>query len=591
LKNIPVNQVITAEYSKARIQKIPADATIEPPLFQALNGDDDIRYRHDELDYVDFNLQKLLPHKLSQYGPALAVTDANGDGLEDLFIGGSSQRKGRFFIQKPDGKFEMQDLIADADSSAKIYEDMGVLFFDADSDGDDDLYIASGSNEQPPGTGAYRDRFYLNEKGRFILQAQAIPELLVSKSCVKAADFDGDGDLDVFVGGRNFPQFYPKSVSSYLLRNDTQNGTVKFIDITAQAAPSLIDIGMICDALWTDFDNDGDHDLLLAGEWMPLTLLRNDKGKLVRQSGNGLDQLTGWWNSLAGADFDNDGDIDYIAGNFGLNSLFRPTAKRPVRLYSADFDKNGSYDAIPTAYFPDDAGVLREFPFFGRDDMIKQMISIKARFTSYKAFASAGMVESLGADTLKTATVHTANFLASAYVENKGNGQFEVRQLPPEAQYSPVFGILADDVDDDGNVDVLLVGNDYGTEVMTGRQDASYGLLLKGKGNGQFEVLNFQQSGWFVPEDAKALVQICGANGQPIYVASRNRNTLLTFHNRISRRKEIFPAHATAALLNLNNGKTRRHEQYIGSSFLSQSSRYMWPGASVKKINFLPQKQ
>jgi hypothetical protein len=591
LKNIPVNQVITAEYSKARIQKIPADATIEPPLFQALNGDDDIRYRHDELDYVDFNLQKLLPHKLSQYGPALAVTDANGDGLEDLFIGGSSQRKGRFFIQKPDGKFEMQDLIADADSSAKIYEDMGVLFFDADSDGDDDLYIASGSNEQPPGTGAYRDRFYLNEKGRFILQAQAIPELLVSKSCVKAADFDGDGDLDIFVGGRNFPQFYPKSVSSYLLRNDTQNGTVKFIDITAQAAPSLIDIGMICDALWTDFDNDGDHDLLLAGEWMPLTLLRNDKGKLVRQSGNGLDQLTGWWNSLAGADFDNDGDIDYIAGNFGLNSLFRPTAKRPVRLYSADFDKNGSYDAIPTAYFPDDAGVLREFPFFGRDDMIKQMISIKARFTSYKAFASAGMVESLGADTLKTATVHTANFLASAYVENKGNGQFEVRQLPPEAQYSPVFGILADDVDDDGNVDVLLVGNDYGTEVMTGRQDASYGLLLKGKGNGQFEVLNFQQSGWFVPEDAKALVQICGANGQPIYVASRNRNTLLTFHNRISRRKEIFPAHATAALLNLNNGKTRRHEQYIGSSFLSQSSRYMWPGASVKKINFLPQKQ
>lgn len=587
-KNIAVNQVITADYSQAILQSPTPAPAAETLLFQALQAEDAIQYRHDELDYVDFNLQKLLPHKLSQYGPALAVTDANADGLEDLFIGGSNQRKGRFFIQKPDGKFQMQDLIADADSTAKIYEDMGALFFDADNDGDDDLYIASGSNEQPHGTGAYRDRFYLNEKGKFILQLQAIPEILVSKSCVKAADFDNDGDWDLFVGGRNFPQFYPKSVSSYLLRNDTpKGGTVKFTDITAQAAPALIDIGMICDALWTDYDNDGDPDLLLAGEWMPLTLFHNDKGKLIRQSGNGLDPLIGWWNSLAGADFDNDGDIDYIAGNFGLNSLFRPTNERPVRLYSADFDKNGSYDAIPTAYFPDDAGTLREFPFFGRDDMIKQMISIKARFTSYKAFASASMIEALGADTLKMATVHTANFLASAYVENKGNGRFEARQLPLEAQYSPVFGILADDVDDDGNVDVLLVGNDYGTEVMTGRQDACYGLLLKGKGNGEFEAVNFAQSGWFVPEDGKALVQISRANGQPLYVASRNRNTLLTFQNRINRQRTAPPAHAVAALLTLANGKTRRQELYIGSSFLSQSSRCIWHGNSIKSIRFL----
>ncbi|MCS7018066.1 MAG: VCBS repeat-containing protein [Bernardetiaceae bacterium] len=586
LKNVPVNQVIIADYSRAKVANTPAVTTNQPPLFEALDA---ISYRHDELDYVDFNLQKLLPHKLSQYGPALAVADVNGDGLEDLFIGGSNQRKGRFFVQKNNGTFEMQDLIADVDSSQKIYEDMGVLFFDADGDGDEDLYIASGSVEQPHGTGAYRDRFYRNDNGKFVLQAQAIPELLVSKSCVKAADFDGDGDLDLFVGGRVFPQFYPKPVSSFLLRNDTPKGAaIRFTDVTAQLAPELLNIGMICDALWTDYDNDGDPDLLLAGEWMPLMLFENMQGKLTRQQKQGLDTYVGWWNSLAAADFDNDGDIDYIAGNFGWNNLFRPTPERPVRLYAADFDKNGSYDAIPTAYFPDDAGQLREFPFFGRDDMIKQMIAIKARFTSYKSFAAAGMKEALGADTLKMATVYTANFLASAYIENKGNKKFEVRALPLEAQYSPVFAILPDDVNDDGNMDILLVGNDYGTEVMTGRQDALWGLLLQGDGKGNFHAISLNQSGWFVPEDAKALVQLTGANGQPLYVVSRNRNTLLSFHCRIPRRGVWFPPNAKAALVTLANGKKRRHELYRGASFLSQSSRRFWVGNSVKNVQFEP---
>ncbi len=606
LRNVKSNQILTADLKNASPNPSPKPQTQAPP-FTEITDSLGIKFVHQEPEYIDFNNQKLLPHKFSQFGPAIAAGDVNGDGLDDFFVGGSRQHNGTFFLQQADGRFTQKELPSTLSPTPKLQEDMGILLADLDGDTDLDLYIASGGNEENRGTPAYQDRLYMNDgKGNFTLSSGSLPANTVSKSCVKAADFDRDGDLDLFVGGRVEPDQYPKPVSSLLLRNDTSKGGVpKFTDVTAQLAPALQNVGLVCDALWTDPDNDGWPDLMLAGEFMPLSVLKNAKGKkLLRFPAGTVDSSLstekGWWNSLTPGDFDSDGDIDYIAGNLGLNARMRATPNEPVRVYAGDFDNNGFYDAIPTIYIPENMGETapgprKEYSFHGRDDLIKQMIVMRKRFPLYKDFTTASIDKLLTPEEREKATVLEANEFRSMYIENKGtdsngNPQFVMHPLPTMAQLGPVFGMVAQDVDNDGNLDVMLVGNDYGGEVSMGRYDALNGLWLRGNGRGGFVPMSAAASGFFVPGNAKGLVELTGANGQSLLVATQNRGRLCVFKkNTPSRTIRLKPTDASA-VLTLANGRKQRVEFGYGQSFLSQSARELAVGSGVKSVEIMDTK-
>ncbi|TAF96363.1 MAG: RNA-binding protein [Cytophagia bacterium] len=578
LQNVKPNQVLTLDIQNA--QENGTDfwqKATENQLFNDVTDSLGVRYVHHEVEFIDFNVQKLLPHKLSQYPPSVATGDVNGDDLDDFFVGGSRFRKGAFFVQNTNGKFAQTDLLPGKDSLEKTQEDMGTLLFDADGDGDNDLYIASGGVESSPNAPAYQDRLYLNDsKGNFALAPNALPPLRVSKSCVRATDYDRDGDLDLFVAGRVNPGQYPKPVSSFILRNDGPRGTKNsphFTDVTAQIAPDLPQMGLVCDALWTDFDNDGWVDLLVAGEWMPLTFLKNNNGTFGVKN-TALDSKKGFWNSLAAGDFDHDGDIDYIAGNQGLNALAKGNEEQPFSILAGDFNQDGSYDAIPFVYFPDQYRQPKRVPFHGREDLIKQVIQMRRRFLKYADFVDATYENLLTKEERKDALELDATYFASAYVENKGNGNFDLKPLPTLAQLSPVNGMVAADFDLDGHLDVLMVANDYGNETSVGRYDASNGLLLKGNGKGHFVPLTQATTGFYVPFNAKGLAQLKAKNGNRLLVATQNRGPLKIFSQPLSSLVWIDAQPTDAyALIRTKDGKTQRQELYYGASFLSQSAR------------------
>ncbi len=586
LNNVKANQVITLDIAQAKQTNKAGDTIARQGLLTEITDSLNITYTHQEPDFIDFNSQKLLPHKLTQYGPSLSAGDINGDGLQDLYTGGSRSANGKFFVQTPAGTFLEKDLLPATQPGVKEEEDMGTLLLDVDGDNDLDLYIASGGVEKAANHPSYLDRLYINDgKGNFKLSPTSLPQVYTSKSCVKAADYDRDGDLDLFTGGRVEPDSYPKPVSSYIFRNDSDASGAKFTDVTKKIAPALINIGLICDVLWTDYDNDGWVDLLLAGEWMPVTLLKNSKGKFVNTTAQtGIAAQVGWWNSLVSGDFDRDGDIDYIAGNLGLNSLNRASQKEPIGLYANDFDGNGSYDAIPTTYFPDKSGVRKEYTFHGREDLIKQMIIMRARFPYYKDFANASIDKLLTEEERKNALVLKANNLQSCYIENKGKGIFQLKPLPVQAQLSPLFGMVTGDFDRDGNLDVLLSGNDFGNEVMVGRYDAFNGLLLKGDGKGSFTPQTLATSGFFVPGNAKALAGVTDAKGQQLIVATQNRGRLCVFKARQSTQAIPLQSNDAYAIFTFADGHKRKEEFTYGHSFLSQSAREMLLPESVKEI-------
>ncbi|AWV98276.1 VCBS repeat-containing protein [Arcticibacterium luteifluviistationis] len=585
LTNVKANQTIVIKESDAQDWR-EEEQSVET-LFTDITKQLNLNYVHQETDYIDFNIQKLIPHKFSQYGPAMAVGDVNGDGLEDVFIGGSANVSGTFLIQKVEGGFENKAF----DDPHRASEDTGLLFFDADGDEDLDLYIVSGSNEFSPNSASYLDRLYQNDgKGNFTYLKDALPKRRESGSVVKAADFDKDGDLDLFIGTSHVVNAYPKAASSFILRNDSKRSII-FNDITPGLAPELVQLGLVSDGILTDFDNDGWQDLIVVGEAMPITLFKNEGGKSFTKVQNKiLDSKTGFWKSITGGDFDNDGDIDYVVGNLGLNNNYKISEETPLSIYAKDFDNDGVYDAIPTVYYLGKENKKEEVPFNVRDDLFKQINALRQRFDSYEKYANSSIYGVFAKDDVKDALILNINTVATSYLENKGDGDFELKAMPLLAQTAPVFGMLVEDFDQDGNLDVLMVGNDFGNEISVGRLDAQNGLLLRGDGEGGFIPRSMGKSGFVASGDTKSLVRIQNAVGQTMVLTLQNRGSLGAFSLSGDRKKVEANPNEIYAIESLKNGQERKIEIQNGSCFTSQSSRSLLLSKQTVSVQFFDKK-
>ncbi len=580
------NQTVTVKFSSNSTPQYNNQNTLFDDLNAATFGLD---YMHRDSDFIDFNFQKTLPHKFSQYGPAISVGDVNGDGRDDIYIGGSALNDATWFIQSADGHFTKKAISYKIDSK-KQEEELGTLLFDADNDGDNDLYIVHGSGQYPAASPFYQDVLCINDgKGNFKIAQNALPSETSCGQVVKAADFDGDGDLDLFIGSRVLPFSYPKADRSFILRNDSkEKDKPVFTDVTKEICPELEHIGLISDALWTDFNGDNQPDLILAGEWMPLTFLQNDKGKLKNTTADtGIGDKIGWWTSLAAADFDNDGDVDYMAGNFGENIYFKCTSNQPLSIYAKDFDNNGLYDPFISCFWRDTAGQRKEFFYPTRDDMVKQLVLIKRKFHTYGDYGKATVQDVFSTKELEGAQIMHSNWLSSSYIENLGNGKFKITALPTSAQLAPIYGMLPYDVDKDGLMDLMMVGNDYGMELLQGRADAFDGLVLKNMGNNQFKPIELDQSHFYIPNDARALTRI-NANGKELFLATQNKGVMKVFSLKNNQYVKAIPLskNEVKAVFFLKNGQKRVQEFYWGSTFLSQESRSVLYDLNVQEVRF-----
>jgi len=576
LTRLNSNQVLIVSHKNAggKPEKtIPARST----LFKSADHETNIDFVHKENPFIDFKVQPALPHMNSRYGPGIAVGDVNGDGLEDFYIGGASSYSGGLFFQDQQGKFNRQ-LNTNIDSLA---EDTGVLFFDADNDGDLDLYIVSGDTEQTSNAPIYQDRFYLNDgKGNFISAPGALPVETVSGACVIAADFDRDGDLDLFVGGRVTPGKYPLPTESFLLRNDSKPGAPVFVNITQETIPDLHLSGMVSAALWSDYDNDGWMDLIVTGEFLPIRFYHNSKGKFEKPTH--IQNSSGWWNSLTAGDFDMDGDMDYIAGNLGLNSHFKATAKEPLCVHAKDFNKDGRIDPVLSYY-------TQGVNYIGhpRDVLIDQINSMRARFRTFTAYSDATFEQSFLPEELEDAYVVCAQTFESSYIENLGDGKFKMTALPLVAQFGPIYGMITEDFDHDGNLDVLLSGNSYAPEVLSGRDDALIGLLLKGDGKGKFTPVPTTQSGFHSDLDSKGMVRIVAANGGGIILVGNNAAKTKSFKDQSSSNYLMIKYNDATALVTLTDGRKYRHEFQHGSGYLSNSSRSLKLSPAISNVTII----
>lgn len=516
-KHLVISQKNAADSSKPEPAK-PG----KQPYFTDISKQLNLDFRHAEGNYVDFKQTATMHKMLSRGGFAIAGGDVNGDGLDDIFVGGSYRgSKPAIFLQTTSGQFNKRIFIQDS-----LHENAAAVFLDADKDGDLDLLVTNGGNELPVTEKAfYKVQLLLNDGAGNFSEAigTAFPEISLSSSCLVTNDFDKDGDLDIFIGGRSIPGKYPLPASSYLIRNDSKNGQPHFTNVTSQLCPELLDLGMVCGAVWADTNQDGFDDLVLAGEWMPIRVFENRKGKsLQAQKGaNGLNQFTGWWNSLAAGDFDQDGDIDFIAGNEGLNTFYRASEKEPIKIVAKDFNGDGSFDPL-MGYFIQG----KRYPSVPRDALNQQVIQFRRKFPHYADYAEVTFDNLLSAEEVQNAYSAEATYLQSAYIENTGQGNFRIHALPIEAQKSPVFGIVTDDVNEDGFGDVILTGNFYPNEVNMGRQDASTGLLLLGNGKGQFTPTNCSESGLIIKGDARRSIFLNAANRQRLLLTAINSGTL-----------------------------------------------------------------
>ncbi len=585
LKNIAANKHLTINVTKSNTTNISNDLITYKEIFTDVTNILGVEHRAMEADFIDFNIQKMLPHKLTQFGPSVAVGDITGDGLEDVIIGGGSPFFLKAFTQNSSGTYIKHNAIDSA--GIKFQDDGGLCLLDADVDGDLDLFVASGGAENEPYSPSYNDNFYLNDGlGKFTLHPDALPRNMFPKSAVKAADYDKDGDLDLFIGGRVLPGSYPKPVNSFIYKNETKNGIVKFTNVTSQIAPALNNIGLVTDALFTDVDNDNKIDLIVVGEYMAVTILKNTGDSFVMQKTN-IDEYKGWINSINGADLDNDGDIDYLIGNYGLNNFLRPEINFPLLCLGADFDKNESYDAILFHGFAGEInGKMNMYPVFGRDDFLKELTVKREQFPTYASYGKAMMDNIFTADEIKNAYQATATNFTTAWIENKGGFKFEWHALPTLAQIAPVYGTSLQDVNNDHYVDIILTGNDFTMNPYLGKMDAGNGLVLLNDGKGKFIPQTPQASGFYVSGNAKSLATII-VNNNVVNIATQNNGPVKFFKDNSLIKYSLVGYNDMYATIEFADGTKQKQEFYTGNSFQSQSSKYLRIYDDAKKIQLI----
>lgn len=514
LTNLKVDQIMTLEEKDAVIStNEPID--VPKPIFTA--SAQKIDFKHTENRFVDFDRDRLVPHMLSTQGPKMSVSDVNNDGIEDFFIGGAKGSASTLFLGRGDSfvKKNIPDF-----EKIKDYEDTGSLFFDADGDGDQDLYICSGGVEVSKFSSYLRDRLYLNDgKGNYKLSPQQLPSPNSnnSTSTVIADDIDRDGDLDLFVGERSIPGQYGTPGTGFILQND---GKGIFNDVTEKVAPKLKNIGMITDAQFLDLNADGFKELIVIGEFMGIEIFENKNGAFVPIPDSNLSQMRGWWNVLHTSDLDNDGDLDFVLGNHGENSIFKASNDKPINLYIKDFDQNGSLDPI-MAFIAEDG---KQYPYNLRHNLIEQLKDLKKKFPDYASFKNASIAEIFSPQDLNGSLKLEANILSSVILINKGNFNFEILKLPIEAQFTPIYAIATNDFDQDGDLDIVMGGNLYGAKPEVGRYDASYGAYLENLGSNEFKYRG-AESGFFVDGELRDLKIV-----NHKLLAARNNDSILIFN-------------------------------------------------------------
>ncbi|MES2332982.1 MAG: VCBS repeat-containing protein [Bacteroidota bacterium] len=520
IKNVAVDTLLVADQKNAIENKTPL--SVQPTWYEDISASIvSGNTKHKENEFVDFNVERLIPRMVSTEGPKLAVGDVNGDGLEDLYMGSAAGDTAKIFLQKSNGHFEEKtQKVFTADA---YYENIGAAFFDADGDGDLDLVVASGGNEAKPGSAYLLTRLYVNDgKGNFSYPSKGWPSVSLNASCVRVADFNSDGKPDIFIGGRDIPGSYGMKASSVLLQN---NGGGSFTDVTKSIAPGLEQIGMVTDAQWEDIDGDGKKELIIVGDWMPVTVFQYSNGKLTKKQE--LPHSSGWWNCVTIADLNGDGKPDLIAGNFGSNSNIKADADHPARLYVDDFDNNGQSECIPVYYKPDG----KAYPYYLKDEMESQLPGLKKKFLRYDVYAGKSIEEILTGEQIKKATVLTVEQTQTSVFINDGHGNFTMQALPVMAQLSPVFGITAADLNGDGKKDIFMGGNFYGLKPQTGRFDAGYGTTLINDGQ-HFTYHKPAETGLFIKGEARDVAEVKLANGDRCIVVSMNNDKLYFFKKR-----------------------------------------------------------
>jgi hypothetical protein len=501
----PESSVLTLKESDAIEAKSELLSKSTGKLFEKVTAESiGIDFFHQENEFVDFKVEVLLPYQLSKMGPALAKADVNGDGREDVFFGGASGQFSVLYLQQSDGTFQAAG--AQPWRGNVLCEEVAAHFFDADNDGDLDLYVASGGNEFEEQAPEYRDHLYINQgNGVFEDAILALPSMKNPKQCVQSADIDGDGDLDLFIGGRAIPGSFPMAGRSYILRNDSEGSKVKFSDITADWSSDLLNPGMITSASFLDLNNDKKPDLILAGDWMKIRTFKNSGAKFEEVKSPDLDNTEGMWATIYPVDIDGDGDLDFVLGNCGRNSQYQASVQKPLQLYYADFDANGVVDPVFTYFIGD-----KSYPMFSRDEMLDQMVFLKRKYTSYASYADATINDIFSKDVVDKSPVLQCKEMSSIILENKGNFKFSRHELPEEVQFSRVSGIVGTDLDKDGKIDLMVSGNFSPYRVQLGPCDASVGSILRQIAPFKFESQQPSKTGFWATGDVRNMILLDG---------------------------------------------------------------------------------